>query len=1499
MESSNWKTKIVVGDVVKILLYYASRKVSEYIYTSENDAEQEARECTSHFCEILTKKGVLVSNIEKVGMFAEIATAFQAHQSATPSVTNVDDENDDEDDEEDDEDENNETADENQPVIVEKKDNPRIIGQSFTTANLVQEILDNDSCFSCYEIDLCVERVRRGAKKLVPGEDRVPKNIMVSDYSGDKYRAKISSIEILPSENKETFDTAFADSQDAIIVGFSVEEPRCVLAFALRFFQKTDDDARKVQFYEFADNSVVDDSFPYVVYQTSQMDIRVFSSLPTEDMLLPALQYYHRQYNDLNEKELSVKIEVNLNLLRQNYELFNTLAVDESLLIVPIFGKAERLRSLSLTIGDVDQKTSVHDFNEAATTTLSKDDIKQYLSALNNEGVMLGKNESLLMLDFTQLGDRDINEFKRLLTDESAVQCWLSENLIGEKIRLKRVTDGITSAMLGRVANERLVESVCLCDIDKTCNIEDNAYVENEAYISQLKTLYPILKNNPEQLTAIDKVMQMERHHIDFMLIQGPPGTGKTELILALAKELSKARYNTLITSNVHVACDNIVERFKNNKDMVLKRYTAIKGEQYDKEVLENKIKYVDNQVLEGFRCGKIVIQSKEAYDEILKDINEISAKKRTLSESKQAYESHMARYNSLLKQADIYRARLAQIENEKSALCNQISALNQEEENLLESVSQAQDSVRVAEKEHNAVIEKGKAQETVVRELNGTLVVQYAKLKEIEDALNRKKAEIERLEQEKREYERLTEQARSHLLFLNQLTSDKIKEEIYSVAICNNNPSNYDYQELLAPVLSRLHKLGEIYHVLCQDENFWNGLGDLSPDTIEYLNYQYQREALLQELLDAGVMRNIGKLYAYYKTAGLKKKMMTVFPFVKLNGENNAYYLKCSESISNEIKKFKYYIKDLLLHCIGSCLNEESLAKMKDDSIRIIADYEQKHEEICTAIRNAEATASETEAKWQTEKETVAGMTKKLAAATTKNKRILTEIEKQQQSLIDKRNELESAENALGENHKQSQELKQKEESIERSKKSILIQSLCISILIHTEYTQNADVIDGYATYLNKFEIDIRILSKEQERLETAINGVKSRISMLVNDGWDEETARNFVFEYAGELNTIVSGDGEASAKLYFEGRGVTFNNMFQLSEKSDGSLISMTTNQIAKLFNDSDGRSLLFDYAIIDEASKCRFEDLVISLPKIKHLILIGDFMQLDPMFEKYENTSPSTQSLFSMEAWENINRSSFSNLLHQFVSYNELHQIDSFDENPYVAVMKRQYRMNKGIFSLIEPIYSIHKGFDLIDEKNSTANDVLCAQINGNEMAFGTSFYNIEEADAVISFLKEFQSRRTEFPSIQTIGIITGYRPQENYLRRNLRTVKIPGVQIGTFDRFQGREYDLVIVSLVRTVRFGFTSNVRRMNVALSRAKSHLLILGNFDALYKLSLKDKGSASGDDSLESTEEENNFVRKKLIPQLYRMRHDYVSENERTKSLIDFLKENDYGERK
>ena len=107
--------------------------------------------------------------------------------------------------------------------------------------------------------------------------------------------------------------------------------------------------------------------------------------------------------------------------------------------------------------------------------------------------------------------------------------------------------------------------------------------------------------------------------------------------------------------------------------------------------------------------------------------------------------------------------------------------------------------------------------------------------------------------------------------------------------------------------------------------------------------------------------------------------------------------------------------------------------------------------------------------------------------------------------------------------------------------------------------------------------------------------------------------------------------------------------------------------------MLNNSDNRDLNFDYAIIDEASKCRFEDIIISLPRVRHLVLIGDFMQLDPMYDRYANIDLVYQNMFTVDEWDSLNRSSFSLLLSQFIKYNEDHEIQSFDENPYVGVMK----------------------------------------------------------------------------------------------------------------------------------------------------------------------------------------------------------------------------------
>jgi len=439
-------------------------------------------------------------------------------------------------------------------------------------------------------------------------------------------------------------------------------------------------------------------------------------------------------------------------------------------------------------------------------------------------------------------------------------------------------------------------------------------------------------------------------------------------------------------------------------------------------------------------------------------------------------------------------------------------------------------------------------------------------------------------------------------------------------------------------------------------------------------------------------------------------------------------------------------------------------------------------------------------------------------------------------------------------------------------------------------------NLINDYDSFVAKVDADIKDIDKKLFKYSGVVEKIEAKISELTTTGWLRNEAEEFIFNYVKELGNIVECDSKDVKNSYFDGRGTEFKKMFLLDDDSEASLVSMTTNQVATLLKSSG--NLSFDYAIIDEASKCRFEDLIISLPRIKHLVLIGDFMQLDPMYNSYDSIDGIYQEFFTPERWDTFNKSSFSMLLSQFVQNNIESGKADFDENPYVAVMKRQYRMNKGIFNLIKPVYDIHPGFDLIDEKQqASVKDVRCINISGKEMSVHTSKQNIDEADAIIDFIKELGQKRNEYSDIKSIGIITGYKPQENYLRRKIKKYKIKGVQLGTFDRFQGREYDLVIISLVRTEALGFLDDVRRMNVAFSRAKKHLIVFGNFDALNKIALRNSKKPKNQDEKNSIieEKESKFVLKTLIPKLYSLREDFVSQADCTNELLRFLKENKY----
>ncbi|MGP1577166.1 MAG: AAA domain-containing protein [Treponema sp.] len=131
-----------------------------------------------------------------------------------------------------------------------------------------------------------------------------------------------------------------------------------------------------------------------------------------------------------------------------------------------------------------------------------------------------------------------------------------------------------------------------------------------------------------------------------------------------------------------------------------------------------------------------------------------------------------------------------------------------------------------------------------------------------------------------------------------------------------------------------------------------------------------------------------------------------------------------------------------------------------------------------------------------------------------------------------------------------------------------------------------------------------------------------------------------------------------------------------------------------------------------------------------------------------------------------------------------------------------------------------------------------------------------YNYEEADCLISELKAFIDYASRYKQPEgkpwTAACLTFYRGQESKIREKLQ--KLTGkeqayahfnlekngqkiqIKLYTVDKFQGHEADIVFLSMVQTKRIGFMDNPNRLNVAVTRAKFQLVIIGDYNYFLK---------------------------------------------------------------
>lgn len=268
----------------------------------------------------------------------------------------------------------------------------------------------------------------------------------------------------------------------------------------------------------------------------------------------------------------------------------------------------------------------------------------------------------------------------------------------------------------------------------------------------------------------------------------------------------------------------------------------------------------------------------------------------------------------------------------------------------------------------------------------------------------------------------------------------------------------------------------------------------------------------------------------------------------------------------------------------------------------------------------------------------------------------------------------------------------------------------------------------------------------------------------------------------------------------------------------------------------------NMVFDYLIIDEAAKATFPELIISIVKAKKIILVGDHKQLPPVLD--ENLIKRSRKKFNDS---NIDADTlYSGIFLKL--FNHLN-----DKNK--QILKTQYRMHPVIGTMISDLFyskEISNGVEEEDRIHNIKeyegfaivwiNTSNCPNKGENEVS--KTFRNELEANIVREQLKLIN--KNSHDDIE-VGVITPYSAQKNFIKNevmNINTNNIKGaVPINSVDAFQGGQKDVIIYSTVRSNtknKIGFLKSEERLNVAFSRAKKLLIIIGDKEFLSRRNIK-----------------------------------------------------------
>ncbi|MDW0111283.1 AAA domain-containing protein [Sporosarcina aquimarina] len=908
----------------------------------------------------------------------------------------------------------------------------------------------------------------------------------------------------------------------------------------------------------------------------------------------------------------------------------------------------------------------------------------------------------------------------------------------------------------------------------------------------------------------------------DLYVIQGPPGTGKTTVISEICNQAVKSGMRTLVASQANLAVDNALGRLLHHQDIRILRYGRTESieEEGRKFIEENVAEHWRTQTLQSMESElqkhnelETTLRSKELS--LKENIQELTSRKEQLSDQKKLWDENSKENNQLTEE-------LKELERQKQVVLLEIEKNNSNQRKLEErqiEATEEMDSLRGMMKSQPNVDQRLLELENEKKKIEERidLLKKSHSISEMETQLSDIQLSLRKTNDELAAIEKLLVKlaAVGKLNDLNNLLDE--------VGFVPDSSLDSKMTELIRQI-DRVQEVGG-------EDSFtaWSDTNARVDKAIKMVTEVLQDHQFHNRIRIPKGFRNRHSLQSIQETVSRVGRYL-MQPTVQKLLSTKSFSVESYDALENLTKAVdllhdrKNFISSFLIEA------QSTAALFEDIKQSVMAVFNDKLKQAGskkTHLRNQldQLTNQLTEVQQISEE----------SAAPEKIAELLSESEKSYQSNLAASEELHRSQTVI-QTAEQNLEIIQKE-----------MATLQKDLVLYTE-TQTS-LLDKSQTLDDSIQL-------KKDRKEALAEKLIEDPNVLLQEVIQKQTnVSDQLQDVQKQLSNVpvIQSIQKMWHSMLTEASAYDLDEIRKLYVKHANVIGTTCVASARKEFVEDYPE---FDLVIIDEVSKATPPELLLPMLKGKKIILVGDHHQLPPLvgqetMEEFLEEMPDDEQKKDMERL--LKESLFERLFRTLPKQNK-------------TMLGIQYRMHEKIMKSITPFYN-ENGYalqcGLPDSDQARSHHLETSLIKSQDHLLwidqsnapnnyeakpkgGTSRYNESELTAIRSLLGELDEATAAaiesgtFPSgtKKEVGVISFYGEQVKRINQIIQedgSSKHLTFRTGSVDKFQGMEMDIIIVSFVRNHGdsngdIGFARDYRRLNVALSRAKELLIIVGS---------------------------------------------------------------------